>query len=282
MTRPLADQIHHMLATPHGAAALSALHLVEAYTAEVMAVPLLTPDEERALVQRLPDPAARAALVEANLRLVVALALRHLWCGLPLADLIQEGNLGLLHAAQKFVPTRGCKFATYATWWICHAMRRGANATAHLVREPEYVETARRQIRRLEDATPGTLTDTMLARRLHLSVRTVRLARRMAPQPERLDQVVLRLPAPYEEPETETRLAFWAVETTMRQCLTPRELAVVRWRFGLDDDELTFDAIGRRLGITRERARQIYESAMTRVRARVNGQAPGGTERSSA
>jgi RNA polymerase primary sigma factor len=258
--------------------------ILSLYLQEISKVKLLTADEERELAKRVQtgDAEAERQLIEANLRLVVRVARRYLGRGLSLLDLIEEGNVGLLHAVRKFQPDRGTRFSTYATWWIRQAIVRALANQARLIRLPVHVELLLSQYTKKRNQLTQELG------RVPTVEEVARALGRPAEEIERLEslrQQPVSLDTPPEEEgkgslhETvedasagpDSMLAsILRSRTDLRsvlQDLPDTERTVVTLRFGLEGQEpLTLEAIGRRMGLTRERIRQIEAAALKRLR----------------
>jgi len=258
---------------------------VQTYLKEIGRVNLLTPEGEKDIARRVQDgeEEAKAELAAANLRLVVSIAKRYTGLGLPLLDLIQEGNVGLMRAIEKFDPERGFKFSTYATWWIRQAITRAITQTSRSIRLPESLIQRLRQIHQAEsswiDKYGEPPTDEDLADELDIPVEQVQEARQ-APQfttsldkplddedeGDELQQLIGNgsLPAPLRTALKELR------REELRKALdilTERERMVLSLRYGLDDDEpRTLEDTGHELGISRERVRQIQNEALEKMR----------------
>lgn len=238
------------------------------YLKEIGPIPLLGRAEEAELARRTHagDEAAKARLTEANLRLVVQVARRYLNRGLPLLDLIEEGNLGLLRAVEKFDPVRGVRFSTYAVWWIRQAIVRALANHVRMIRLPVHVELLlgryTKEQERLSQALGRRPTPAELAAALGWSV----------DQLEELEQI-RQPPAPLAaaaDPGQATGAFFRsrADLVSVLDDLAASERAVLRHRFGLEGDEPeTPEALGRRLGLTRERVRQIEAAGLRKLRA---------------
>jgi RNA polymerase primary sigma factor len=226
--------------------------------------------------------AGRTALTDANLRLVVSVARRYSNRGVPLIDLIQEGNLGLLRAVEKFDWRRGFKFSTYATWWIRQAVSRAIADDARTIRIPVHLYDVVNRMARISAQLHQELgrepTEEEIGAALEMSPDRVRELNQVLPQPisldgfigddqdTRLSDVVADESAVSLEFVAEQRLLADQIRDTL-QTLTPRERRVIERRFGLGDDhDDTLTAIGREIGVTRERIRQIENTALRKLR----------------
>ena len=253
------------------------------YLDEIGVSPLLSASEEKDVARRAlaGDQAARKRMIESNLRLVVNIARRYVNRGLPLLDLIEEGNLGLIHAVEKFDPERGFRFSTYATWWIRQAIERAIMNQSRTVRLPIHVIKdinaclrAARQLRQQCERTPSTAELAAYMERdvdnverlmaLHRRV-TLRAGKRDEDGPSPVDQLQARRSAePMRQVQAEDVLAIvdhWVFE------LDEKHRAVVERSFGLHGyHRATLEEIGREIGVTRERVRQIQLDALQRLR----------------
>ena len=257
---------------------------VRMYLKEIGKVPLLSADEELELAKRMEtgDDAAKQRLCEANLRLVVSIAKRYVGRGMQFLDLIQEGNLGLIKAVDKFDWRKGFKFSTYATWWIRQAITRSIADQARTIRIPVHmVETINKQIRVTRqllqelgrDPSPEEITKEM-----DMPVEKVREISKIAQEP-----VSLETPIGEEEdshlgdfipdedvPSPADAAAFSMLKDQLNEVLatlTDREQEVLRLRFGLDDGrQRTLEEVGQQFNVTRERIRQIEAKALRKLR----------------
>ncbi len=257
---------------------------VKVYLKEIGRVPLLTPEEEVDLAVRMSqgDNAARQRLSEANLRLVVSIAKRYVGRGMQFLDLIQEGNLGLIKAVEKFDYTKGFKFSTYATWWIRQAITRAIADQARTIRIPvhmvETINKVKKVSSQLLHANGHEPTAEEIAEEMGVSVEKVREIMRVAQEP-----VSLETPIGEEEdshlgdfiPDEDAPVpAEAAYHTLLREqlgdvlgTLTPREEKVLRLRFGLEDGRpRTLEEVGKEFNVTRERIRQIEAKALRKLR----------------
>ena len=258
--------------------------LIALYLQEISRVKLLTAEEEQELARRVQagDADAERRLVEANLRLVVKIARRYLHRGLSLLDLIEEGNVGLLHAVRKFQAGRGTRFSTYATWWIRQAVVRALANQARTIRLPVHVELLLSQYLKQRNVLTQQLG------RSPTMEEVAAVMKRPAAELEQLEslrQHPVSLDKPnasdgkgslgdtVEDPNAVPGASMAAVLraradlATVLQDLPDRERTVVTLRFGLGGEEpLTLERIGGRLGLTRERVRQIESAAIKQLR----------------
>ena len=257
---------------------------VKVYLKEIGRVPLLSSDEERELAIRISDGdvAAKQRLSEANLRLVVSIAKRYLGRGMQFLDLIQEGNLGLIKAVEKFDHTKGFKFSTYATWWIRQAITRAIADQARTIRIPVHMVETINKVKKVQsqllhqnghEPTPDEIAD-----EIDMPVDKVREIMRVAQEP-----VSLETPIGEEEdshlgdfiPDNDAPAPADAASHTMLReqladvlsTLTPREEKVLRLRFGLEDGRSRIlEEVGKEFNVTRERIRQIEAKALRKLR----------------
>ena len=257
---------------------------VRMYLKEIGKVPLLSPDEEIELAKKieLGDEEAKKKLAETNLRLVVSIAKRYAGRGMQLLDLIQEGNLGLIKAVEKFDYRKGYKFSTYATWWIRQAITRAIADQARTIRIPVHmVETINRLVRtqrQLVQKLGREATPEELAKELDMPVERVREIMKISQDPVSLETPIgeeedshlgdfiqdnnVEVPA---DAATYTLLHEQLMDVL--STLTEREQKVLRLRFGLDDGRpRTLEEVGRQFNVTRERIRQIEAKALRKLR----------------
>ena len=258
---------------------------VRLYFREMGKVPLLTAVEEVALARRIErgDEAARRKLIESNLRLVVSVAKRHVGRGMPLLDLIQEGNLGLMRAVEKFDYRRGFKFSTYATWWIRQAITRSLADQARTIRVPVHMVENIHKLVRVQRTLLQELgrepTPEEVGAEMGVTPERVREIQRISQEPASLHQQIgdegdsqlsdfvedTLLPAPADEVATIVRRED---VVGVLGLLSHRERSVLELRFGLEDGRPhTLDEVGRVFGVTRERIRQIEAKTLTKLRA---------------
>lgn len=257
---------------------------VKVYLKEIGRVPLLTPEEEINLALRINDgdEAAKKRLSEANLRLVVSIAKRYLGRGMQFLDLIQEGNLGLIKAVEKFDYTKGFKFSTYATWWIRQAITRAIADQARTIRIPVHMVETINKVKKVSSQLLHTNghepSADEISEELDMPVDKVREIMRVAQEP-----VSLETPIGEEEdshlgdfiPDDEAPAPQEAASHTLLKeqladvldTLTPREEKVLRLRFGLEDGRSrTLEEVGKEFNVTRERIRQIEAKALRKLR----------------
>lgn len=275
------EEIELDLTIPEG---ISIEDPVRMYLKEIGKVPLLTPDEEIELAKRIAqgDEEAKKRLSEANLRLVVSIAKRYVGRGMLFLDLIQEGNLGLMKAVEKFDYRKGYKFSTYATWWIRQAITRAIADQARTIRIPVHmVETINKLIRvsrQLLQELGREPTPEEIAEEMDITVEKVREIMKIAQEP-----VSLETPIGEEEdshlgdfiPDEDAPAPAEAAAFTMLKeqlidvldSLTPREEKVLKLRFGLEDGRArTLEEVGKEFNVTRERIRQIEAKALRKLR----------------
>ncbi len=279
---PTEEELENIeLAVPEG---ISIEDPVRMYLKEIGKVPLLSADEERDLAMRMEqgDEDAKKRLAEANLRLVVSIAKRYVGRGMLFLDLIQEGNLGLIKAVEKFDYKKGYKFSTYATWWIRQAITRAIADQARTIRIPVHmVETINKLIRvqrQLLQELGREPYPEEIADKMNLPVERVREIQKISQEPVSLETPIGEeedshlgdfiqddnVPVPAEA-AAETMLKEQLDEVL--KTLTEREKKVLRLRFGLDDQKArTLEEVGKEFDVTRERIRQIEAKALRKLR----------------
>jgi RNA polymerase primary sigma factor len=257
---------------------------IKLYLREIGQVKLLTPDEEIELAARIRrgDKKAREQMIKANLRLVVKIAHDYEGLGLPLLDLISEGNIGLMKAVERFDPAKGGKLSTYGAWWIKQSIKRALANQSKTIRLPVHlvdkISKMRRTALKLQELLGREPTDEELGEELGMTATRVAQLRTAAIRPASLDAPIgddesnnfaeivqdENADTPYQELEdkTVTKMLQEMVKT-----LDPREATILRYRFGLDGgSEKTLEEVGAKFGVTRERVRQIQNIALTKLR----------------
>jgi RNA polymerase primary sigma factor len=258
---------------------------VRVYFGDMGKVPLLTAAEEVSLAKRIErhDEEARRKLIEANLRLVVSIAKRHMGRGMPLLDLIQEGNLGLMRAVEKFDYRKGFKFSTYATWWIRQAITRGLADQARTIRVPvhmvENINKFTRVQRQLLQDIGREPTPDEIAAEMGTTTQKVREIIKISQEPTSLHAPMGEdgdaLLADFIEDREATSPVEEVGEIVRREeigrvleLLTSREHKIIALRFGLEDGHpRTLEEVGQQFGVTRERIRQIEAKTLVKLKA---------------
>ena len=262
----------------------SSYHL---YLQEIGQTKLLTREEETALARRVQkgDEKAREHMIKANLRLVVKIARDYENFGLPLLDLINEGNIGLMRAVEKFDPDKGAKLSTYAAWWIKQSIRRALSDQSKTIRIPVHATDKLLHIRRialkLEEELGREATDEEIGAELDIPAKQVRQLLQASIRPASLDaplgdddsnrisDVIAdeRASTPYDHLEEKTNVDLIHEVIGI---LDPRETTILRYRFGLDGGgEKTLEEVGQKFGVTRERIRQIQNVALGKLRKKI-------------
>ena len=263
---------------------------IQLYLREIGQTPLLTPEEEINLAARIKrgDKRARARMIKANLRLVVKISHDYENLGLPLLDLISEGNIGLMKAVERFDPKKGAKLSTYAAWWIKQSIRRALSNQSKTIRLPVHVVDKMQKMNRLSLTLFEKLgrepTDAELADKLDLTPARVAHLRTIGIRPASLDAAIGDdgencFSDIIEDAEAMTPFELLKAKTMRQgirqqlQHLSPREAKILTLRYGLNGQEpQTLDVVGRKFKITRERVRQIQEIALTKLRRLVEKQ----------
>ena len=257
---------------------------IKLYLREIGQVKLLTPQEEVELAARIKkgDKKAREQMIKANLRLVVKIAHDYEGLGLPLLDLINEGNIGLMKAVERFDPAKGGKLSTYGAWWIKQSIKRALANQSKTIRLPVHlvdkISRMRRTAMKLQEVFGREPTDEELGEELGISASRVAQLRTAAIRPASLDapigdddsnnfsEVVQdeNAETPYEQLEDKT---VTAMLQEMITTLDDREATILRYRFGLDGgNERTLEEVGQKFGVTHERVRQIQNIALAKLR----------------
>jgi RNA polymerase primary sigma factor len=254
------------------------------YLREVGQSKLLTPQEEIELAARIKagDESARERMIKSNLRLVVKIARDYEDFGLPLLDLINEGNIGLMKAVERFDPAKGAKFSTYSSWWIKQSIKRALANQSKTIRLPVHmvdkIAKMRRVVSKLTEILGREPSDEEVGEEMGMKTRRVRLMRLSAMRPTSLDQPIgedegnvmgdivqdEHAVNAYEDLEKKT---MTAMITDLVKHLDNREASILRYRFGLDGGkEKTLEQVGKKFGVTRERIRQLQNSALLKLR----------------
>jgi RNA polymerase primary sigma factor len=254
------------------------------YLREIGQVPLLTPEQELSLARRvrLGDPEARAHMIRANLRLVVKIAHDYGSFGLPMADLISEGNIGLIKAVERFDPGKGSKLSTYAAWWIKQSIKRALANQSKTIRLPVHMVDKIAKLRRLAAGMSEELgrepTDAELAEEVGISVGKLAQLRTVSLKPASLDAPVseedgkelgetvsdLEAQSPLEQLSDSNLLDELA---EVLGVLDQRERRIISARFGLEGESpKTLETVGRKFGVTRERIRQLQNGALKKLK----------------
>lgn len=256
---------------------------VSTYLAEISKIPLLSATEEMRLsrLAKQGDGAARRKLIVSNLRLVVSIAKKYLYYGLPLLDLIEEGNLGLMKAVDRYDPDRGCKFSTYATWWIRQAVTRSLSNQGRTVRIPVYITDNVARYRRmaeelyiktgrqpeLEEMAKELGIKVQEARKLQEFVDAVSPLERMQASDENAQPSLPEHVEPRGLDRAIEQIVLDQQMEVLMQQLNDREANIIRYRYGLLDGKVhTLEETGRKFNLTRERIRQIEKDVMKRLR----------------
>jgi RNA polymerase sigma factor RpoS len=268
-----------------GGSSQKGLDAIKYYLKEIRKTPLLTFDQEQELAKKIDqgDQEARAGMIEANLRLVVAIGKKYINRGLPFSDIIEEGNLGLIRAVEKFQYQRGFKFSTYASWWIKQSIERAIVNQTRTIRLPvhiaEIVNSYMRATRQLTQKLGRDPSIDEVAKKMKVTVDKVRSISQVVRETYSLDMLIgdqeedtlkdvlqdVNAVSPASVSDDIRRREH--IDEWLKQ-LSVSEKKVVEMRFGLiDGDPMTLDSIGKEFGITRERVRQIETQALSKLRA---------------
>jgi RNA polymerase nonessential primary-like sigma factor len=277
-------QEDHAADTARDAAQDKGLDVVKFYFKEIRKLPLLSFEQEQALAKRIEagDEEARARMIESNLRLVVAIGKKYINRGLPFSDILEEGNIGLIRAVEKFDYRRGFKFSTYASWWIRQSVERAIANQVRIIRLPVHVaeltNAYMRTVRKLTQELGREPAADEIAKKMKISVQRVRALAQTSRDTYSLDMLisdegddtlkdVLRdtsTPSPAAAVNDQGRRKY------LNECIAElpvTERNVLRMRYGLSSETpRTLDSIGKQFGITRERVRQIEKQAIVKLR----------------
>lgn len=289
-SRKAPSVITHIKQPEHATGSYGANSAINLYLNEIAQYPLITVEEECVLADRIKagDESAEQELINANLRLVVKIARDYEGLGLPLLDLIDEGNMGLMKAVKRFDPSKGGKLSTYGSWWIKQSIKRALANQSKTIRLPVHlvdkISRMRRVAMKLQEDLGREPTDEELAAEMDLSPAKVSQLRTAAIRPASLDaplgdeaesdtlgDVVEddHMHNPYEDLEEKTvkKMLY-----SMLDHLNEREAAILRYRFGMDDggETRTLEEVGKKFGVTRERVRQIQNIALGRLKRMIS------------
>jgi len=252
------------------------------YLSEISKIPLLVPKEELRLARlaRDGDPEGRRLLIVSNLRLVVSIAKKYLYFGLPLLDLIEEGNIGLMKAAERFDPERGCKFSTYATWWIRQAVTRALSNFGRTVRIPVYVTDNITRYKKMAEAlyikTGKKPEIEEMAEAMGIKIKEAEKLRTFVEDVGPLENLDSTdndggrgIPEQYQPTKMDKAIVQFELDQQMDELmkeLTDREAGIIKFRYGLTDGKAhTLEETGRQFSLTRERIRQIEKNVLKRL-----------------
>ena len=253
------------------------------YLSEISRIPLLSSQDEIRLAKaaQAGDPEARRKLIISNLRLVVSIAKRYLYYGLPLQDLIEEGNLGLMKAVERYDPDRGCKFSTYATWWIRQAVTRSLSNFGRTVRIPVYITDNISKYKRTAEELykeHGKQPDVEeVAKKMGIKIREAEKLRGFVEDVTSIENIDTTdddagrgIPESLEPIKQDDAIFQFELDQQMAELmkeLTPREANIIKFRYGLADGKAhTLEETGTQFNLTRERIRQIEKDVMRRLK----------------
>ncbi len=252
------------------------------YLSEISKIPLLSPKEELRVTRLVlkGDTEARRLIIVSNLRLVVSIAKKYLYYGLPLLDLIEEGNLGLMKAAERFDPERGCKFSTYATWWIRQAVTRALSNFGRTVRIPVYVTDNITRYKKAAEAfyiKHGKRPEVEeMAEALGIKLKEAEKLRSFVDSVSPLENLESTdndngrgIPEQFQPAKVDQAIVQFELDQQMEELmkeLTEREAGIIKYRYGLTDGKAhTLEETGREFSLTRERIRQIEKNVLKRL-----------------